>query len=198
MPVETLQNLSIPEKKNTIFVSPELSQWPSLLAKNKLVTETLPHRLKSRRKLLKIAQDYTKAVAGVVCPNNILENIVATGHQAIWHHCGIWVKNLAMYKFAEAVNGSSLHLVLDHDVCDTVILLPKQNTDGSWCFATVEIEPNQGAVPLEFRPLPHKAYIKTFVDSVINTGAEQICSGVWLKYGLFKDDKISKFSSIAD
>lgn len=196
--METLQNLSIPEKKNTIFVSPEPSQWPSLLAKNKLVTETLPHRLKSRRELLKIAQDYTKAVAGVVCPNNIPENIVATGHQAIWHHCGIWAKNLATYKFAEAVNGSSLHLVLDHDVCDTVIVLPKQNTDGSWYFATVEIEPNQGAVPLEFRPLPHKAYIKTFVDSVINTGAEQICSGVWSKYELFKNDKISKFSSIAD
>lgn len=198
MPVETLQNLSIPAKKNIIFVSPEPSKWPSLLSKNKLVAETLPHRLESRRELLKIAQDYTQTVTDAVCPNNIPENVVATGHQAIWHHCGIWAKSLSACNLAEAVNGSSLHLVLDHDICDTAMVLPKQNADGSWYFEKIEIELNQEAIPLEFRPLPHKAYIKTFVDSVINTRAEQICSNVWSKYEQVKNNKILSFSSIAE
>lgn len=198
MLAETLQNLSIPKQKNIIFVSPEPSDWLSLLAENKLATENLPNRLKTRRELLGIARNYTLTIMDVVCPNNIPENIMATGHQAIWHHCGIWAKNLAMCKFAKAVDGNSLHLVLDHDICDTAMVLPKQNTDGSWYFEKIEVEPKQDAVPLEFRRVSQESYIKTFIDTVINPHAGQFCSDIWSKCAVLKKNKIPRFNNIAD
>lgn len=147
--------------------------------------------------LLKIARNYTLRIVDA-CPNNIPENIIATGHQAIWHHCGIWAKNLTTCKFAKAVNGSSLHLVLDHDICDTAMVLPRQNADGSWYSEKIEIELKQKAIPLEFRRLPQKTHIKTFVDAVINTRPGQICSDIWSERVVLKNNKISHFNNIAD
>jgi hypothetical protein len=197
MLTEILQNFSIPKEKNVIFINPELSKWSSLLAQNKLTTKNIPNRLNSRRELLTIARNYTLRIIDS-CPNNISENIITTGHQATWHHCGIWSKNLTTCKFAKTVDGNSLHLVLDHDICDTAMVLPKQNTDGSWYSEKIEIELSKNSVPLEFRRLPQESSIKTFVDSVINARAGQFCSDIWSEYMALKKNKISYFNNIAD
>lgn len=178
-------------------MNPEPSKWPSLLAENKLIAENVPNRLKSRGELFNIARNYTLRIVNV-CPNNISGNIIATGHQAIWHHCGIWAKNLTTCKFAEAVNGSSLHLVLDHDICDTAMVLPRQNTDGTWCSEKAEIELKQKAIPLEFRRLPQETHIRTFIDAIINARPGQICSDIWSECVVLKDNKISHFNNIAE
>lgn len=198
MLTETLQNLFVLKQRNIIFVSPEPSDWPSLLAENKLITENLPNRLESRGELLGIARNYTLAILDVVCPNNIPENIIATGHQAMWHHCGIWAKNLTTCQFAKDVDGRSLHLVLDHDFYDTAMVLPIRNTDGSWYFKKIEIEPKQESVPLEFRRVSQDSYIKTFINAVINAPAGQFCSDIWSKCATVKKNKISRFNNIAD
>lgn len=198
MLTETLQNLFVLKQRNIIFVSPEPSDWPSLLAENKLITENLPNRLESRRELLGIARNYTLTILDVVCPNNSPENIIATGHQAIWHHSGIWAKNLTTCQFAKAVDGQNLHLILDHDFCDTAMVLPIQNKDGSWYFKKIEIEPKQEPVPLEFRKVSQDSYIKTFINTVINAPAGQFCGDIWSKCGAFKKNKISRFNNIAD
>ena len=198
MLAETLQNLSIPQQKNIIFVSPEPSKWPLLLAENKLVTGSISKRLESRRELLRIARDYTLRVLGSSCKTDTLENVIATGHQAIWHHCGIWAKSLAACEFAKAVNGRSLHLVLDHDICDTAMVLPKQNLDGSWHSEKIEIEPEQKAVALEFRRPPHENHIRSFVDAVTKARPGQLCDDIWSERVVLNARKISHFSSIAE
>jgi hypothetical protein len=198
MLAKTLQNVSIPREKDIIFVSPEPLKWSSLLAENKLFTENMPNSLKSRSELLRIARDYTQRIMGIVCTNNIPKNVIATGHQAIWYHCGIWAKNLTACEFAKAVDGSSLHLILDHDICDTAMVLPRQNTDGSWCFEKIEIEPEQKAIPLEFRHLPREAHMRSFINIVINARGGQICNDIWSKCVVLKKGKISSLNNIAD
>lgn len=131
-------------------------------------------------------------------PNNISPNVIATGHQAVWHHCGIWAKNLTVSKFAKAVDGNSLHVVLDHDISDTAMLLPRQNPDGSWYSERIEIEPEQKAVALEFRRPQQQDHIKTFVDAVTKTRQGQFCNDIWSECAVLKADKISYFNSIAD
>ncbi len=147
---KTLQKLSVPEEKNTLFVSPEYSSWAQLLLNNKLAIQSLPNLLESRNELLNIVRDYTQTTTGIYPFDGTAENIIVTGHQPTWHHCGILVKNSITSRFAKDIGGCSVHLVLDHDICDTAMILPKSNGDGCWYFERIEIEREQIPVPLEF------------------------------------------------
>lgn len=193
-----MQNLSIPKEKGTIFVSPELPMWSGLLTQNKFVLENIPYRRTSRGELLSIAREYSKNILDISFSNNVTENIIGTGHQAKWHHCGIWIKNLSSSLFAKAVKGLSVHLVLDHDICDTVLVLPKLNVDKSWRFERIQIEPLQKSVPLEFRSIPKREYIRTFYCTVINKQVEQLCNNNWPEFALIENDAISSMNNVAD
>jgi len=116
----------------------------------------------------------------------------------MWHHCGIWAKNLAACRFAEAVDGGSLHLVLDHDICDTAMVLPEQNSDGNWRFERLEIESEQRDVPLEFRQLPQRTHFRRFVDAVVNARTGQLCAAAWPECEMLSNDKISGLNNIAE
>jgi hypothetical protein len=196
--VKTLQNMSIPEEKDTVFVSPEFSRWPSLLAENKLAVRDLSGRPEVRRRLFQIARDYTQTITAEVCPDQAAENFIVTGHQPTWHHCGILAKDLTACHFAERVGGCSLHLVLDHDICDTAIVLPKCDADGFWDFDRIQIEPEQNQVPLEFRRAPHEAYVKTFVSAIADKCPEQLCNSIWSKWLDPEAYKGYRIKSVAD
>jgi len=198
MLIEKSQRLSVPEKQNIISVSPELSQWPAQLAQNMLLTKDIPKRLETRGELLRIAHDYTLKVLGISSKSDTSEAIIATGHQALWHHCGIWAKNLTTCEFAKAVGGGSLHLVLDHDICDTSMMLPKQNPDGSWCFQRIRIGPERRAVPLEFRHLPEGKRIRAFLDAVTKSHPQQFCNRLWSESAILQTGEISRFGNVAE
>ena len=195
---DRMQYLSITKEKDTVFISPESSKWLPFLAENKLIAANIPDRLKSRYELLRIARDYTQMMMNCADISDVSQNIIATGHQATWHHCGIWAKNLATCKFAVAVGGNSLHILLDHDICDTALVLPKRSPDGDWYAERFEIESEQELVPLEFRRPPQKNCIKAFVDSVTAARPEQFCNDIWPEYVVCGIDKIPYFHSIAD
>jgi len=195
---DRVRYLSIPKKKGKVFISPEPSKWLPFLTENKLIAANITDRLKSRYELLRIARDYTQTVMDWVNIGNVSQNIIATGHQATWHHSGIWAKNLATCKFAQAVDGNSLHIVLDHDICDTALVLPRCSPDGNWHTERFEIESEQKSVPLEFRRPPSKNCIKAFVDSVTTAPPEQFCYDIWPEYLAYGFDKIPHFYSIAE
>jgi hypothetical protein len=198
MLIKVLQKLSIPEEENAVFLSPELSEWPSLLAQNNLVTNSLLDRSSSREELLRMARGHTVRIAGGDNKDDSTRKLVVTGHQAVWHHCGIWAKTLAASKLAKAVGGHALHIVLDHDICDTAMVLPKQRMTGEWSFEKVEIESMQKAVPLEFRPSVQRDRVRTFCDAVTKSQMGQFCKHVWLKYALDKKAQIPLLKNIAE
>lgn len=192
------QYLSIPKEKDTVIIRPEPSKWLPFLTENRLIAKDIPDRLKSCRELLGIARDYTRTTMDWTGTSDISQNIIATGHQATWHHCGIWTKNLATCRFAGAVGGNSLHIVLDHDICDTALVLPKRSPDGDWYAERFEIESEQESVPLEFRRPPQGDRIKAFVGAVTRARPGQFCNDIWPECVARSVDKIPYFHSIAD
>lgn len=198
MAVEMLQDLSIPAKENKIFLSPHPAQWPSMLVWNSLAAKNLPGRSKARVELLKTACDYTARITNANCLNNTQTKLIATGHQATWHHCGIWAKTLAAGKFAEVVGGRVLHVVLDHDICDTAIIMPKEERVGGWSFERVEIETEQKAIPLELRPLAKGDHLRAFSDAVMGYRGGQLCKQIWLKWALGKNAPVSRLKNVAE
>ena len=198
MSAETSRMISIPEKKNETCVSPELSSWPSSLVSNKSVLRDIPERMKVQDELLRTARDYTHNVLGIDIPTDNFDNIIAAGHQALWHHCGIWIKNVAVSVFAKATGSGGLHLILDHDICDTAMLLPQQNIDGSWSFRKIQTETKQEPIPLELRPLPKEENIRDFLDTVTKAYPWQFCNEIWSQKSVVADRKMSSLHSIAD
>ncbi len=196
--VKLLQGLSVPRDRDAVFLSPEASGWSSLLAANKQAVDRLADRSDARKELLEAARWYTVEGLGLDCRVSLGEDIIATGHQAGWHHCGIWVKDLIVHKFAQAVGGGGMHVVIDHDICDTAIVLPKRGRDGGWCFDRVELERKQESLPLECRSVPGPGGIETFIEAVIGAGAGRLCNEVWSECLATADNVTRRFDNIAD
>jgi hypothetical protein len=169
-----------------------------LLAENKSLSETLPNKTESRNELLAIARHYTRVLGDCSCPDIVSDNIIATGHQPTWHHCGIVAKDLAACKFAQAVGGTALHLVLDHDICDTALMLPEQDASGCWHFRKVEIEPEQHNIPVELRLPPGEAQLRTFLETVVSAHPERFWSSIWPECRGLANNQPPRFGSVAD
>ncbi|MHC4475944.1 MAG: hypothetical protein ACYTEL_09870 [Planctomycetota bacterium] len=165
---------------------------------NKSLTHNLAGRSQCRRELLAMARSYSSRTLGLSYAHGLGENIIATGHQPVWHHCGVWSKDLAASKLAQAVNSVALHLVVDHDICDTAALLPKQNENGNWHFDKIGIEAEANALPVECRPLPQAAHIVTFFKNLTNADTGRFCSKVWAKCAPFTDNPALHLSTLAD
>ncbi|MHC4647204.1 MAG: v-SNARE N-terminal domain-containing protein [Planctomycetota bacterium] len=198
MLVRVLQDLSIPKDKDAIFVTPQAWRWPSLLAANKLVLGGLPGRRDARMELLEMARSYTVNDLSVGCRDSLVEDIIGGGHQANWRHCGVWVKDVMTGRLAGAVNGAGLHIVIDHDISDTGLLLPKQGDDGRWSFERIELETRQPAVPLEFRRLSGPADLNTFVKAVTDLAPDGLCSEIWPKYPAADNNAVLRSYKVAD
>jgi hypothetical protein len=167
MVIKTLRNLSVPEQTDCIFTSPDFRSWRSLQEENKGLLAGVNNRSISQRELLKITAEYTHQI-GLLMPH--LKNtadIIATGHQPNWHHCGILAKNIITDRFARQTDGTAIHLVLDHDICDTSMMLPEYVGDGSLRFKAIPLEQKQQDVPLEFRPVPLKEQLIILIESVL-------------------------------
>jgi len=198
MPPKILKNLTVPNEQNTIFVSPQFSRWPTLLLENKSAIQNLPYLQKCRKELLNTAADYTQHLTGESSCTGSSENIIVTGHQPIWHHCGILAKNLATAQCAKNVSGCAVHLVLDHDVCETAMLFPRQTNDGSWHFESLELESNQNPVPLEFRPPPQTTKIQALIDKVADTNQNRFCTELWSENARYRLLRAHHLKNIAD
>lgn len=198
--IKTLQNISIPRENGFIFVNPELSEWNKILAENELASKEIQNRQLFCSELINIARNYTQNVLGLISPDINCKNIIATGHQPIWYHCGIWSKDVVAQKFARAVKGTALHIVLDHDICDTSMTLPEKNSDGNLSFKKIEIEPYsiQMAIPNEYRTIPKKETINTFLEQVFNVNCNPIYKEVWLSDKLLKNSVLVSLSTESD
>jgi len=144
-----------------------------------------------------MARNYTRELAAGPCPGGACDNIITTGHQPTWHHCGIWAKDLTACKLAKAVGGTALHLVLDHDICDVGLVLPEKDGAGYWHFRKVEIEPEQHNVLPELRPPPGEAQVRAFLEAVVSGHPERFCSDIWPRCGVFANSRPPRFENLA-
>jgi len=150
----TLPSLRIPEEKSTVFVYPDYTKWQQLLQANRICTDVVPGRAQARSELLERASDYTKNVCAINELPPAAGPIIAAGHQALWHHCGIWAKDVVASRFAHDVGGVALHLVLDHDLSDTAMAIPNRAENDCWHSSNIAFEAEPVDVPLECRPVP--------------------------------------------
>jgi len=194
--VKELKALSIPDEEDVVFVRPGLCLWRSFLDRNISVLADVGGRRESRRELLCIARSFTEDVTKKRRAVGTSEEVIATGHQPVWGHCGIWIKDVMACRLADAVGGTVLHIVVDHDVCDTGILLPRLNNGGG--HERVDIEAGQAVVGAEWRECPDEERVEAFVDAVVGWDHGGLCSDIWSGWRHGRDGGVEEFSSVAE
>ncbi len=194
MYVKTLDSLNVPEQKNSIFVSPDFSSWPFLLLKNNFILQDRTNLLKSRIEILKLSKTFSK----ISFVPDRHRYIIVTGHQTTWHHCGILAKNYVAAKFAADMGGCCVHLMLDHDISDTAMSLPKYSSSHHWSLQKVMSDDNQLPLPLEFRTAPQQAVIEKFFNVIADTNEDRFCNEVWFKRAKLQTCEMPSFSNTAD
>jgi hypothetical protein len=197
MVIKTLRNLSVPEQTDCLFTSPDFKSWRSLQEENKGLLAGVNNRNISQCELLKITTEYTHQIGSLMPHLNNTADIIVTGHQPNWHHCGILAKNIVTDRFARQTGGTAIHLVLDHDICDTSMMRPEYAGNGSVWFKTIPLEQKQQDVPLEFRPVPPKEQLTIFIESILRI-ENSFCSEIGYQNLHSIIEKVPSCTGIAD
>ncbi len=172
-------DLSSSFQSDEIVLRPEISYWPELVKRNASAIASVQNNTDCRRELMAIAGDFTKKIIGRTGPDTDCEYIIATGHQANWHHCGILAKDVAAWSLARSCAGVCLHLVLDHDISNTALMLPCCYDDGQWHIERNEMDSATVSMPAELRLLSKPNIAAAFIEKVISTWPDSLCGGLW-------------------
>jgi hypothetical protein len=191
-------NGSIPCCADEIRAEPQLPRWPRLVEANPSFYGGRPSRRVDQEELLKKARQYTGGTLGLTCPSpRAGTHVVATGHQPFWHHCGVWVKTLACSRLAQAVHGTAVHVVLDHDVCDTGLTIPQPGANGTWERRRLALEPGRAAGPVELRR-PDAASVERFVEELTRAHPDQLCNMLWMQFDAAEAVRSGRLRTMAD
>ena len=172
-------DLSASCQSETILLRPEISHWPQLVKKNASAIASVPNNTDHRRELMAIARDFTNKISGRTGPDTACEYIIATGHQANWHHCGILAKDAAAWSLARSCAGTCLHLVLDHDIYNTAFMLPRCHQDGQWNIERIEMDQATVSMPAELRLLSQPDTVAAFIEKVTSTWPDSLSGRLW-------------------
>jgi hypothetical protein len=181
MAIKLLKNWSVPEQKNCTFTRPGFNNWQALLRRNISSLSKIDKRYISRSELINLATEYTSHIGFSEPSLKTDTKIIVTGHQPIWHHCGIFAKNLVTDRFARQVDGIAVQLVLDNDICNSSMFVPKYEGNNLLAYETNPLEGRHKEIPAEFRHVPSKVQLIRFINSILTNSKDSLCSDIWYR-----------------
>ncbi|MBI3814290.1 MAG: hypothetical protein HY279_07495 [Nitrospinae bacterium] len=178
----SLVNMSfkIPEKNGEFLCIPPPALIPQLIKSNKerfkaynfYIDELNVHyfRKRVREKVLRLSQQYTSALA-IPPPLNkggkgkVADTIILTGHQPIFYHPGILVKNLLLNKVGREENITAINLIVDTDnFKEITVNIPTYNNGNKINRETFLSNPSP--IPYELSPAPSWETFRSFIKGI--------------------------------
>ena len=118
-------------------------------------------RAAAREEVLALATRWTTDLVGPIDVPSDSRFWVIGGHQPELFHPGVWVKNAVVHSLASQLNGVSLNLVVDNDICPGSSISVPQGPD-SPSMATLEWDIPRSHAPWEERPAPTAELFSSF------------------------------------
>ena len=176
--------LKVPQNKQ-IFFSSSADKFSSLLEENKnifsqysftILNQPFKEIRKNSRKevirgALKFSSKFDPNIAEKIC--SAPQYIIQTGHQPVFFHPGIWIKNIFLNKLIKSPlpdKSLGLNIILDNDICkDLNLSLPALSSTGNLKlervnFLSPTLAPN---LPFEEHPCPSLELITKFNRDII-------------------------------
>jgi hypothetical protein len=167
-------DLRTPERHGEVLCVPPLSAWVEVARRNADLLDRAPLRLggvplsqlraESRRELLGVAGAFLARVGETPRRFTMAEPLLVTGHQPLFFHPGIWIKNLLVQSCVEE-GAAGVNLIVDtDDFGDLDVALPRRN--GRLETARRRLLRCPPDVPFEAAPVPSPAEWERFVDAL--------------------------------
>jgi hypothetical protein len=120
-----------PVQSGARLIDPRIEAIEPLVDNNRLLRAAFDTRIgdlrlwevitAARREVLTVAAEYTSSYREVERPERVADwiarPVVMGGHQPDLFHPGVWLKNFVLDRYARAVGGTALNLVVDTDRC---------------------------------------------------------------------------------
>ena len=178
-------NIEVPQNKQ-IFFSPSADKMGSLLEENKKIFSKYSFAILNQpfrevrencrkeviRKALKFSKKFDPDIEEKINP--AYQYIIQTGHQPVFFHPGIWIKNIFLNELLKSPlldKSLGLNIILDNDICkDLNLPLPALSSNGNLIveeisFLSSTLTPN---LPFEEYPCPSLELIAKFTRDVIH------------------------------
>ena len=174
----------VPQNKQ-IFFSPSADKMGSLLEENKKIFSQYSFTILNQpfrevrencrkeviQRALKFSKKFDPDIEEKINP--AYQYIIQTGHQPVFFHPGIWIKNIFLNELLKSPlleKSLGLNIILDNDICkDLNLSLPALSSNGNLiveeiCFLSSTLTPN---LPFEEYPCPSLELISKFTRDVI-------------------------------
>ena len=179
-------SFKVPQKDKQIFLSPSGDKIGSLLEENKKIFSQYSFtilnqpfrevREKSRKEVVGEALSFSKKFDPVIGKkiNPAYQYIIQSGHQPVFFHPGIWIKNIFLNELIKSPlpdKSLGLNIILDNDICkDLNLSLPVLSSNGNLKlekvnFLSSALTPN---LPFEEYPCPSLELITKFNRDIIH------------------------------
>lgn len=179
-------SFKVPQKNKQIFLSPSGDKIGSLLEENKKIFSQYSFKIlnqpfrevreNSRKGVIKEALRFSKKFAPDIGEkiNPAYQYIIQSGHQPVFFHPGIWIKNIFLNKLLKSPlpdKSLGLNIILDNDICkDLNLSLPVLSSNGNLKlekvnFLSSTLTPN---LPFEEYPCPSLELITKFNRDIIH------------------------------
>lgn len=138
--------LQTPRGDGATLVEPVPAHWHAAAAANHQALAGAD-RLLLGRPLSSWREQTRQAVAG---SNDGL--VVVTGHQPDFIHPGVWAKHVVVQRFADAIGGKALNLIVDSDAYKAPAIVVPQIGDDGIRIRRVSVHPSDGGRAYEQLP----------------------------------------------
>ena len=162
-------NIKIPQNKQ-IFLSPSADRVGPLLEENKKIFKKYSFTILNRpfrevrencrkeafRKALKFSKKFDSDIEQKINP--AYQSIIQTGHQPVFFHPGIWIKNIFLNELVKSPlpdKPLGLNIVLDNDICkDLNLSLPALSSNGNLILEEINFLSSTLTINLPFEEYP--------------------------------------------
>jgi hypothetical protein len=184
-------DLEIPTTSPAAAAVPDTAVWTAMAVANRAALDATTAdvggvplaalRRAARAEVLPLAAGYT-AASGVAVPPGTMDLLLATGHQPLLVHPGIWVKYLALARLVPP-GGVGLNLIVDSDAVDEVVAeVPVRS--GQLRRARVPLARGGPYTPIEAMAAPTTEEWRQFaaaIDRHLATVADEALAAGWAR-----------------
>ncbi|MBI3583529.1 MAG: hypothetical protein HY096_06205 [Nitrospinae bacterium] len=173
----TYYNPKIPEKNGEFLCIPSLNLIPQLIKSNKEKFKTYnftigyegfhEFRKRLREKVILLSEKFTANLGIKSHLYNNADTIVQTGHQPIFYHPGIIIKNLILNKIGMMEGINAINLIVDTDNFKEIAVNILDYRDGIKIEKEILLS-NQYPIPFEFSTPPSQEEFNLFIKGIKN------------------------------
>ncbi|HBY57135.1 MAG TPA: hypothetical protein DEG96_04655 [Candidatus Atribacteria bacterium] len=163
-------NIKVPQNRQ-ILLSYSTEEIPSLLEENKKIFSQYSFKLlnqpfkevreKNRKEVLQRALKFSSKFDPHIEEkiNSSFQYIIQTGHQPVFFHPGVWIKNIFLNELLKSPLPDKclgLNIILDNDICkDLNFLLPALSSERNLRLKKINFFPSEFASHLPFEEYPY-------------------------------------------